>query len=303
MPLLAKSLQHMAFSTQSSPSIMLAKVTIAAFLTIFGLVATWWALDLAMWTAVKDFREDCREELQNFNYTSIHCQDTLSRPLRPPPTFDLYLGKATNGMLGASPFRACRGSADGTASTCSGKRYYLASKSASPSYDSVHDEFEAFFEPSSVRKQEDSAILYGGHAPWTNSTIAFPLLEEAQEWHDELWLTYGLYEDCSLWINETVVGSVKFVGMYDVPDQRDEPGGFQNVIGLMPSTTQEWWLSQCVYPTIPTQDPPSSKLEIITDWLDRVEVSHVLGVTVFVVAMAHEVICGGFARKTKFKWQ
>jgi hypothetical protein len=40
----------------------LLKVTIGTIIGLLGVTAGWWALDLAMWTSVKEWRDDCREQ-------------------------------------------------------------------------------------------------------------------------------------------------------------------------------------------------------------------------------------------------
>jgi hypothetical protein len=49
------------------------KVALGAVIGLLGIIATWWALDLAMWNSVKEWRDDCRN--QKVWTTFDHCYD------------------------------------------------------------------------------------------------------------------------------------------------------------------------------------------------------------------------------------
>ncbi|KIW50194.1 hypothetical protein PV05_11807 [Exophiala xenobiotica] len=201
------------------------KLVTGAMVGILGLVATWWALDLAMWTAAKDFREDCREQFQAFNVTSPECDKILRQSLRPPPTWRDYFKTNIPKV-----------------------QYYRVHGSPS------HDELGA---------SEPIATQYGDTVMCDTSTLIFnfPLDEAVCE---ERWAFSATIEEncaCHVWTNGTAVGTVEVADVYvphfSGPEQCEELGS------LMQLADQELWRLECVYPWTAAQPSPSpSRLEV-----------------------------------------
>ena len=289
--------------------IQVIKIFIGALVGAMSLICAWWALDLAMWTSVKDFREDCREQLQNFNLTSTACEEVLRLPLRKPPTWRVHLGKATNNPVGESKYHYHRDTSyDG--SERSRPRQHLACRPARPFCENLHDQLDKYFESyrTGIRGQGDAAIMYGlgyrGRHIETSVTFFFPLDQERYESSFGLWQYYETNcNSCRLWLNKTIIGSVQHIEVLTVPDQRDNPQVFKEITGLMPSDVQEEWWRGCSYPSLPAAPIRRSALDTLSTWHSNIDFGTAMAFTVFFLAMGHEVLLGGFARRTRWKWQ
>ena len=289
------------------------KISVGALVGTLSLWSAWWALDLAMWTSVKDFREDCREQLSNFNITSPVCLKALSRPLREPPTWRGYLEKATlNFPWDDGGYRFIRDKES--------QRRQLASRAARPD-PTFHDDLSGFFgslgKPGSqdelsfyervagegIRRQGDAAIMYGGMESYL--TVEFPLDEAEQEDLDYLWEYLQEESLCNVWLNTTVKGTVQEFQPVLIPDQRDKSHEFDEVLVLMPLDLREERHRLCEYPSPPYPGYVNSRNRTMADMFHAMEVilGPGLALTFFLVIMGHEVMYGGFAKKTRWKWQ
>jgi hypothetical protein len=264
------------------------KIVLGFTVTALSLIAAWWALDLAKWTSAKDYREDCRETWQTFNVTTPSCEDVLNRPLEPPPSFVKYLGKATYGVLGEPKTARYR---------------QLASKAAGrgPVFVS-HDELD-----------EGDSVFWADYGTWDQiylrtgvadldccDIIVRPMDELTQDQYE------GQLEfPCDQWINSTAIGTIEVVHYVDIPSPKYARKKFESVFDDMPPSARDEWRAQCTYKLKPGE--AMSIREQVQRWIDdpnwQGKISGVLGVTFFVVVMAHEIWWGGFARKTTFKWQ
>lgn len=178
------------------------KVAVAAIVGTLGLIATWWALDLAMWTAVKDYRDDCRGEVALGHDLSGTCEEILAQELQKPPVWRSFIG--FEGSTHRKGFKKLAGAAKkdtqkrwldwGWQDTRYSKLgdpklrdyYYMGPKS--PPSSILHDELFDHIDPESpatsdpqrelinaggaregVRKQGDKVVLYGGiECSWTS---------------------------------------------------------------------------------------------------------------------------------------
>ncbi|KIV84120.1 hypothetical protein PV11_06092 [Exophiala sideris] len=69
-----------------------------------GIVAAWMALYLALWTSVKDFRDDCRSQNSTVGTMSEACRSILSKSLSAPPFSPKFLtGERMKRWLGKVP--------------------------------------------------------------------------------------------------------------------------------------------------------------------------------------------------------
>ncbi|KAK4937679.1 hypothetical protein LTR10_021753 [Elasticomyces elasticus] len=69
-----------------------------------GIVAAWMALYLALWTSVKDFRDDCRSQNSTVGIVSEACRSVLSKSLSAPPFSPKFLtGERMKRWLGKVP--------------------------------------------------------------------------------------------------------------------------------------------------------------------------------------------------------
>ena len=84
------------------------KIATASIIGLLGVIATWWALELAMWTAVKEYRDDCRQQVSatitmlSTPPVTSECQQSLEQELRPPTMWRSFLhtAKTRGGNLG-----------------------------------------------------------------------------------------------------------------------------------------------------------------------------------------------------------
>ena len=165
----------------------MARLCLGAAVAVLGVTAAWWALDLAMWTAMKEFRDDCRDERAANLTVSAECDDALARSLRRPPVWRDYLR-----FPGETPYRAFRETrptavdhdelddSSATSRSEAASRTVLPSGSYVPHYERfVHDAIEdaecdvicdGLGMSNSVRHQRDAAIMYG------------PIVRPAPEW-------------------------------------------------------------------------------------------------------------------------
>jgi hypothetical protein len=157
-----------------------AKVALTATIACLGLVATWIALDVAMWTAAKEWRDDCREQLAANLTISAICEEILSRELLAPPSWRSYLKLPDPFSTG---YRKIRHERDpelishdeegfvqrdeyDAPEPSAGPRNTLASRSPPPYYKRLLKEltgsYGVGYVEEGVRKQSDSEIMYGG---------------------------------------------------------------------------------------------------------------------------------------------
>lgn len=238
------------------------KLVTGAMVGILGLVATWWALDLAMWTAAKDFREDCREQFQTFNVTSPECDKILRQSLRPPPTWRDYFKTNIPKV-----------------------QYYRVHGSPS------HDELGA---------SEPIATQYGDIVMGDTSTLIFnfPLDEAVCE---ERWAFSATIEEncaCHVWTNGTAVGTVEVADVYvphfSGPEQCEELGS------LMQLADQELWRLECVYPWTAAQPSPSpSPLEVGGTAGIPVEIVEAFGIAFLLASFAKGLFRWEFGKRTR----
>lgn len=283
------------------------KFSVGALVGTLSLISAWWALDLAMWTSVKDFRDDCREQLQSFNSTSPFCQEALSRPLRAPPTWREYLEKASFNLPLGTRYLPIRDS-DGAETASSHPRRQLASKSSTRGQPPTsHDEVEFFydFRMTGIRKQSDPTIMYGGLPRYLPGQLRvfYPLEETRQEMFDDMWEYYQMDCICDIWANTTSTGSVQDIQILSIPDQQAEPEAFDRVLSLMPPSMQSMRREWCTYPSVPDYVHATGWASTMADYYTKIDYGVVLAFTFVLVAYSHEMVYGGFARKTRWKWQ
>lgn len=184
----------------------IAKVALGTIIASLGLVATWIALDVAMWTAVKEWRDDCRDQKANNIMVSARCAEILSQELVPPPTWRSFLSRLPDPMKGSyskledrddSAFEEHDGDMERghdelyTPATSSVAGVLLprttqASMSGRPvEYERMLNDLIADYaiEPSSdlddritldsIRKQSDNAIIYGGECRYQATLARF----------------------------------------------------------------------------------------------------------------------------------
>ncbi|KAJ9608674.1 hypothetical protein H2200_006445 [Cladophialophora chaetospira] len=283
----------------------IVKFSVGALVGTLSLMSAWWALDLAMWTSVKDFREDCREQLQNFNFSSSACQEVLSRPLRQPPTWRGYLEKATETISRRNKRYRYQYDGEDFAATPEHPRRFLASRAPATARPIPHYECNEYWELpiTGISKQSDAQIMYGG-MPSAGSLSAFhPLSQGCQEAFDDFWEYFEVERPCKIWLNATGTGAVQEIQTLFIPDQRAEPEAFEEVLELMPPelrSERRWW---CSYPPVSEAVPVNARIGIGTDMLKNIDNGAALALTFILVAYGHEIIYGGFARKTRWKWQ
>jgi hypothetical protein len=189
-------------STQASSSILkfnlkatrTAKLALTATIACLGLIATWIALDVAMWTAAKEWRDDCREQ-QAANLTiSARCEEILSKELVAPPGWRNYLrlpdvfgtGYAKMRYEGSSVSHDEEGfverdEVDG--GMAAGYRGILASRSPTPYYKRLLRELIGDYHDAEegIRKQGDPAFMYGGMESYDRSGVSFGF------WSGHIW--------------------------------------------------------------------------------------------------------------------
>ncbi|KIW72756.1 hypothetical protein PV04_00931 [Phialophora macrospora] len=219
--------------------LQVVKFSVSVLVGTFSLVSARWALDLAMWTSVKDFREDCGEQLQHFNMTSPSCQDVLSRPLRGPPKWRGYLAKAaeTLSVRSTCKYAVLEDSAD-----LEGGRQLrrdLASVPVKPYCGSPDDAQDELFGPLPVgiRLQGDGAIMYGADND-SDFSFRFPLDEGLQDAHDELCDWYEDNRRCEVWLTTTTTGTIQDIEVYAIPDSGRESEAFEKSFG--PIAVKSW---------------------------------------------------------------
>jgi hypothetical protein len=309
------------------------KLSVGATVGVLSLLAAWWALDLAMWTSVKDFREDCRDHLEAFNWTTPACRDVLKRPLRPPPTWRDYLDKVAPGTkrrrlvdertteayderldnvdkrwnVGHYVDRVANDYDELYQGEDQSPRPYLASKSGrrgAPAFDD---------EPELVQSGVDEATLRRRNAAYMYRTVAstgaevpfpFPQYPAQQDAYDDLWYYFVENTGCDLWLNATSSGSIQNLQLFPFPDQLQDPNGFEETLLSMPQETRIAWREGCTYPpqTSVRYGHPRG-MRVLWQSIPAVDIQAALAITFFCVAMGHEVIYGGFARRTRWKWQ
>lgn len=291
--------------------LQVVKFSVGVIVGVLSLTSAWWALDLAMWTAVKDFREDCREHLQAFNITSSKCREVMARPLREPPTWRGYLEETSRTITGRSHYLKMRDASLGMSNWTfsDGVRHprsHLASKAASrPSVDVPFDELDGFFDPfaTGIHKQGDCATMYSP-APWPEHiTLFFPLSEALQEAWDDFLLLYLINRPCDAWFNMTVTGTVERIMLYTIPDQWEDPEAFEDAVQAMPTGLQLPTRQMCTYPTVLPSGSATTTLDSWRQLFASIDLGAFLAMTFFLVVMGHEVFYGGFARRTRWKWQ
>ena len=236
------------------------KLVTGAMVGILGLVTTWWALDLAMWTAAKDFREDCREQFQAFNVTSPECDKILRQRLRPPPTWRDYFKTDIPKV----------------------QSYRVTDRTS-------HDELGA---------SEPIAKQYGDAVMCDTATLSFnwPLVEAVFE---ERWDFSATFEEncpCQVSTNSTAVGMVEVADVYaphvSGPKQWEELGA------LMKLAEQELWRAECVQPWTAAQPSPEP-LDVGGTAGIRVEIVEAFGIAFILASFAKGLFRWEFGKRTR----
>jgi hypothetical protein len=196
-PIVALPLPVQYRSTHASRSILkfnlkatrIAKLALTATIACLGLIATWIALDVAMWTATKEWRDDCREQ-QAANLTvSARCEEILSKELVAPPGWRSYLRLPDSFGTGYAKMRY-EGSEmishdeegfverDEVDEMAEGRRGMLASRSPTPYYRRLLRELIGDYHDAEegIRKQGDPAFMYGDMESYDRSGVSVGFL-------------------------------------------------------------------------------------------------------------------------------
>jgi hypothetical protein len=261
------------------------KVFVGTLVGALGLVATWWALDLAMWTAAKDFRDDCRQQAQMFNMTSPECEKVLGRGLDRPPTWRSYLKSPVNGLWGRSEFRAFGIPVE--------PRGQPASMSASRNSRIVHDELDTSFVPGYGPDEDEDSL-----EPMSVERTIQHLEDDYDHFWDH-WNTDERNHSYPVGQNGTVAGAVESMEIHLLPypwvPRRHEELGWP-----MPEEQHEEWTSTCISPSTGRDLPQLETVGLTINWPSHGEA---LLATFVVLALVHDMAFGRSARKTRQKWQ